>query len=204
MSIVNLRRCLAPVLAAIAIAACSNDSNRSPEERVPGNDFRPVSSGPGDIIRIKKDPVRERVWVLTVEDVRVYDAAQRRLIRKIELPNWSVAAFICNPDLVLDTAGSAVISSNVQARLWRIDAESFTVVEREIRLQDRELWDTGFGALVFAADGTLFGVTSAGGQSLWSIDFGKGSARNVEPYAPAGSACELGQFSAQLERSPRS
>ena len=141
-------------------------------------------------LRFRTDAARNRFWVLGVEDVRVYDATKKQLTRKIVLPNWAVARFICSPDMVLDSSGSAIISSNVQAKLWRVDADSFEVTEHEISLHGREQWDNGFGALAFAADGTLLALTSSGG-SLWRIDAGKGSARIVDPNAPLLNTCSL-------------
>jgi hypothetical protein len=103
--------------------------------------------------------------------------------------------------MVLDSSGSAIISSNVQARLWRIDAESFDVKEHEISLHGREQWDTGFGALAFAADGTLYALTSSAG-SLWKIDVAKASAGMIEPDSPPSKACAFTtQFLKDLERS---
>lgn len=151
-------------------------------------------------LRARTDTVRGRLWVLEVDAVRVYDAAGKRLIREVVLPNWSVGRFVCNPDLAIDNSGSIVISSNVQARLWRVDADSFEVKEREISLQGREHWDIGFGALAFAADGTLFGLTSTGG-SLWKIDVDRGSARIVELGGLLLNQCELtAQFSGKFTK----
>jgi len=141
-------------------------------------------------LRSRTDTVRGRLWVLGLDDVRVYDVASGRLIRQITLPNWSVARFVCQPDLALDRSGAATVSSNVQARLWRIDAGSFEVKEREIVLQGRERWDTGFGALAFSANGTLFGVTVSAG-SLWRIDPDKGSASLLDATTAYANTCEL-------------
>jgi hypothetical protein len=98
------------------------------------------------------------------------------------------------PDMVLDRTGSAYISSNVQPKLWRIDADSFQVSELDIRLQGRENWDVGFGALAFAADGSLLALTSMG-RWFWKIDVAGGGARPVEPDAPVTTVCN---FTTQL------
>jgi hypothetical protein len=142
-----------------------------------------------DSLRVRTDTARGRIWVLGPGDVRVYDAA-KRLIRQVTLPNWSVARFICDPDMVLDSSGSAIISSNVHARLWRVDTDSFEVKVHEISLQGRERWDAGFGALALAADGTLFGVTSTAG-SLWRIDIGTGSAHLLASETRYLNMCEF-------------
>jgi hypothetical protein len=141
--------------------------------------------------------------VLGLDDVRVFDTTKKQLMRKVVLPNWSVARFICPPDMVLDGSGSAIISSNVQARLWQIDADSFEVKQHEIRLQGREQWDTGFGALAFAADGALYAMTSSAG-SLWKIDVAKAGASMIEVNGPPLRGCAFTtQFLNNLERSQK-
>jgi hypothetical protein len=92
------------------------------------------------------------------------------------------------------------VSSNVVSKLWRIDGASFEVSELEIRLHEREGWDTGFGAVALAAGGALLGVTSSGG-SVWSIDVGDRSARMIEPETTHRDLCELPpRLSSDLER----
>ncbi len=141
-------------------------------------------------LRFRTDTARNRLWVLGLDDVRVFDTTKKQLIRKIVLPNWSVARFICDPDMVLDNSGSAFISSNAQAKLWRIAADSFEVKEHVISLLGREQWDTGFGALAFAADGTLYALTTSAG-SLWKIDVGKASASMIASDNRLLHVCEL-------------
>lgn len=185
--IVTLRSGLISLFTVAAMAGCGNDGttfHRSLAGRTDSADLQMESYGmmiERDALRIRKDMLRNRLWVLTLEEVRVYDTAKKRkrLIRKIELPNWSVAQFICDPDMVLDGSGSAIISSNVQARLLLIDGDRFELREREIRLHDKEQWDTGFRALTFTADGTLLALASMGG-SMWKIDINKASAIMIE------------------------
>jgi hypothetical protein len=137
-----------------------------------------------DAIRIRKDVLRNRLWVLTLDEVRVYDSTGVKMqrIRTVALPNWSVVGFrqVCPPDMALDQAGSAFISNNGQARLLRIDANRFDLKDYDIRFQGKERWDMGFGALAFDATGTLLGRTTPGGL-LWKIDIDKGSAVMIEP-----------------------
>jgi len=171
------------------IAGCGKEGN--PENRM---DER-------GSLRSSMDAARNRLWVLGIDDVRVYDAAKNQLIGRIVLPGWSVARFICLPDMALDRSGSAFISSNVQAKLWRIDADSFEVKEHEISLHGREQWDIGFGALAFAADGALYALTSSAG-SLWKIDIAKASASMIDPDNPPSRACAFtAQFLKDFERS---
>jgi len=175
------------IVAAMVMTGCSRE--RNPVEGAVA--FR---AGDGEVLRdglrIRRDTARDRIWLLGLEDVRVYDAEGKRLIKKIALPGWSVARFACDPDMVLDGSGAAIVSSNVQARLWRIDADSLEVSDHTIRLQDRENWDVGFGALAIAADGTLLALTSVS-ESLWRIDLRKGSASMVAPVGALLNVCGL-------------
>ena len=144
------------------------------------------------------DTARNRLWVLGIDHVYVYDIARKHLIRRIALPEWSVteADFTCLPDIALDRSGTAFISNNVQPRLWQIDGDSFRLQEHVIRLINRESWDIGFGGLAFAPDGTLFGITALA-ASLWRIDIGTASAHQVEVDALAPDACTLTTLVAQ-------
>jgi hypothetical protein len=175
------------IVAAMAMAGCS-------QEGVQAQGPAAFRDGDGGVLRdgfrIRRDAVRNRIWLLGLESVRVYDGQTKRLIRAIALPSWSVARFACDPDMVLDRSGSAIVSSNTEPRLWRIDAGSFEVSEHAIVLQGRERWDVGFGALTVGADGTLLALTSVS-ESLWRIDLGKGSARRVEPTAALRNMCGL-------------
>lgn len=183
------------LFAVTVMTGCSNESNPTQSSMAgrTGNDNAlPEAYGIGerDALRIKTDTARSRLWVLGLDNVRVYDTAKKSLIRKITLPNWSTARFVCPPDMALDPSGSALVSSNAQSRLARIDASSFELTEYEIRLHEREQWDTGFGALVFGKDGALFAVTSSAG-SLWKVDLGRASARMVALDTPLLNACTL-------------
>jgi hypothetical protein len=59
--------------------------------------------------------------------------------------------------------------------LLRIDADRFDLKDYAISSREREGLDIGFGALTFAADGTLFARTTPGGL-LWKIDIDKARA----------------------------
>ena len=182
--IVSMRGWLILFFAAIVMAGCGNDGytpRSASAGRADNADSGRESHGIGerDALRIRRDALRNRVWVLTLDEVRIYDTARlkKRLIRKIALPNWSVVGFrhVCMPDMALDRAGSAFISSNAQAKLWRIDADSFELKAYDISFHERARWDIGFGALAFAADGTLLARTTPGG-ALWKIDIAKATA----------------------------
>jgi hypothetical protein len=171
------------VLLGVLAAGCGSEGPRAQGQEA-------VSKVARDALRVRTDAARGRLWVLGVDDVRVYDAGGKRLIRRVVLPGWSVARFVCNPDLALDRSGAAIISSNVQSRLWRVDGETFAVTEREIALTGRERWEMGFGALAFAGDGSLLAL-AANANSLWKIDAAGVRASLVETYHPPLKTCAV-------------
>ena len=180
--IVSIRSSLALLLATALTAGCGDTGKDSADfsaAYVGSADLRNEKQGGQDVLRIREDLVRNRLWVLTSSEVRVYNTAAtgKRLIRTIALPNWSVVGFrnVCMPDLVLDRSGSAFIASNGQARLMRIDADRFALKDYAISFRERDGMDIGFGALAIAADGTLFARTTPGGM-LWKIDLARSSA----------------------------
>lgn len=173
------------LLAVTALAGCSQERGVA-QASAPGRAEKSVQ----DALRVKTDTARNRRWVLSVDDVRVYDISRKTLIRQIALPNWSVAKSVCMPDIALDRSGSAYIVSNVQAKLWRIDTDSLEVSEHEIRLQGKERWDIGFGAVAFSAGGDLYAMTSTA-NSAWKIDLARGRASAVEFYNPPAKPCAV-------------
>ena len=181
MTSVNLIKSM--VLLSLLTAGCGSEGPRAQGKEA-------ASTIAQDALRVRTDAARGRLWVLGVDDVRVYDAGGKRLIRRVVLPGWSVAHFVCNPDLALDRSGAAIISSNVQSRLWRVDGETFAVTEREIALTGRERWEAGFGGLAFAADGSLLALT-ANANSLWKVDVAQARASLVESYHAPLKTCSV-------------
>ena len=178
-------------VAIVAFAGCGDSGPTVPAQPMKGAQRPPYASlleahqdGDQQALRVRVDTARNRLWVLGLDDVYVYDIASKHLIRRIALPEWyiAVADLICNPDMALDRSGAAFISDNLQPTLWEIDPESFQLKKHVIRLVKRENWDIGFGGLAFASDGTLFGLT-ASGASLWQLDLGSASAHQVEADA---------------------
>lgn len=144
------------------------------------------------ILRVRADTVRGRLWVLTVADVRVYDTTKRTLIRRIGLPNWSVAGrgFACPPDIVLDRGGGAFVSSNVEPRLLQIGPGNFRRREHQLALVSSRKWDVGFGGLAFDANGTLLALSAVGG-SLFAIDLRNRIATEIAATPLLAEACPL-------------
>lgn len=141
-------------------------------------------------IRVREDTARQRLWVLGLGQVYVYDTRTRALLRQIQLPDWSVARFICPPDMALDRKGGVLVSSNVQPRLVHIDGVSFRAQEHQLDVVSRRQWEPGFGALAFGSDGSLYAISSLAGM-LFRIDLSTRTARELLSADRAGR-CELG------------
>lgn len=141
-------------------------------------------------IRVREDTARHRLWVLGLDQVYVYDTRARALLRQVPLPEWSVARFICPPDMTLDRKGGALVSSNVQPRLLHIDGVSFRAQEHQLDVVSKRQWEPGFGALAFGSDGSLYAMSSLAGM-LFRIDLARRTARELLSADRAGS-CELG------------
>ena len=175
------------VVALMAVAACSDSGSTLLQPvKVAGGAIRGYADQ--QVLRVRVDASRNRLWVLGLGHVDVYDLAKKHLIQRILLPEWYVAELICQPDMAVDPSGTVFISHNLQPKLLQIHPDTFQLKEHVIRLVNKEHWDIGFGRLAFGADGTLFAAT-ASGASLWSIDFGTASARQIEPGARVSDEC---------------
>jgi hypothetical protein len=132
-----------------------------------------------EVLRMRSDKARQRLWVLTTENVHVYDLQARTLLRRIALPNWSVAdfAYACPPDMILDNRGAAFISNNVQPRLFEIEP-NLRAHERELVVVSRRRSEVGLGSLEIAPDGMLFAMSATGG-TVFRIELTRGIAAEV-------------------------
>jgi hypothetical protein len=138
-----------------------------------------------DTLRVRIDRKRERVWVLSLDRVDVYDSRRRTLVRRILLPGWSVADSVGAPDIVLDRSGAAIISHNVEPRFWQIDGTSFILREHEIRLLGHENLAIGFSTLTLAPEGVIVAIDAFVGAP-WRIDLRSGSAQKVPSRSSDG------------------
>ena len=152
-----------------------------------------VHTAPGStVLRVRLDVRRDRLWVLDIGRVHVVDLATSRRIRTIALRNWMFSAHedLCLPDLQLDEHGAAFVSDNVQAKLWRIDGEDFSIYERSVKLDSHANIDSGFSALTIGEGGVMFAAMAAPGL-LWRIDTDVYRAENVPLSARIFGACAL-------------
>lgn len=144
-----------------------------------------------ELLRVERvDAQGNRRWVLNQEGLSVYDQTNGRRLRRITLPDWTLAgpSDACAPDLVLDASGAAIVSSNVVPVLWRIDPQRFDVRLISLTLQDDADKDVGFTRLFAVGDGTLL-ANGATFDSLWRIDLTARTAARVGS-APGGRRCE--------------
>ena len=175
------------LVATIAMTACG-DPISTPVE------YMNVDGGAIDkymhqqVLRVRVDASRNRLWVLGLDHVDVYDRAKKHLIRRIVLPGWYLPELICQPDMAVDQSGSVFISHNLQPKLLQIDPHTFQLKEHLIQLVNKEHWDIGFGRLAFDADGTLLAATASGG-SIWKIDIANGRAHQVELSPHVSDEC---------------
>ncbi len=188
-----------------AIAGCGDAATYPASGADPALNAQTASGAA--VLRGREDPRRKRRWVLALDEIRVYDTAVKplRLIRKIALPRWSVISFryVCMPDMVLDNAGSAFISSNAEARLLRIDADSFALRDYDIHFPAYVARDSGFGALAFAPNGTLLARTAMDGL-LWKIDISTATAIMIanSPKTPSDACSITSQHLNHFARNP--
>jgi hypothetical protein len=146
--------------------------------------------GARQALRVREDAERHRLWVLTLEHVYVYDTRTRKLLRRVNLPNWPIAGHMCPPDIALGKDGAAFVSSNVQPSLLQVGPADFHAREHRLQAVSGKQWEIGFGALAFAADGTLYGLSALAG-SLFTINLASGTATEIGSSEPPYGACEL-------------
>jgi hypothetical protein len=202
----RFNRCMTAILLTSAIFGCSNDRYSLARSNPATTNVQSSNTAgqtpyaallekhqPDDphVLRIRADEERHRLWVLTLERVYVYDTRALTLIRRIGLPDWSVADFdfMCPPDIVLDQRGTAFVSNNVQPRLLQIGAD-FETTEHQLTLVSGKQLDVGFGSLAFGPNGDLFGLSAVSGL-VFKIDLGSRDAREVVSSRRRAGACVL-------------
>jgi len=166
------------VIAAAMLPACNNSLQRE----------RPTAA---KLEVVRADPARNRLWVLDLEVISVYDNTNGRRLRRIVLPEWMVLPkkYSCLPDLALDSSGTAYVSSNVLPVLWRIDPHGYEVARIELVLDTDNDKDVGFTGLSFAGDGTLL-AAGAMAAALWQIDTSAASAMKIASYPSVARGCD--------------
>ena len=156
----------------------------------------PVSSGQAtvasaDALRVRTDVQRGRAWVLGRQTVSAHQSLGGRELARVALPGWLLVDpdIACPPDLALDAAGDAYVSSNVVPVLWRIDGQTFEVTRIELVLDADHGRDVGFSALSVASEGRLLAASTLAG-SLWAVDPHAATAKKLLAFKPQAGACD--------------
>lgn len=157
----------AAAAAAVLLAACDGSVRRE---------------GPPEIGLevVRVDLAHNRRWVLREHSLTVYDHMNGRRLRHIILPDWVVAGPRdgCAPDMVLDSSGAALVSSNVLPVLWRVDPQRFQVARIALELDADTDKEVGFAGLSPAGDGVLI-AAGATFESLWRLDLRSATASKL-------------------------
>lgn len=149
--------------------------------------------GEKPILRFRTDAARDRLWVLTLDGVEVYEVATRRKLTQIALSGWIWVdeQYSCPPDLTLGPKGEALISSNVVPTLWRVDPVTLAASQHDLVLDQDTDRDIGFSGMTYSAEqGIFFAVSNLHG-SLWRIDPLLKRAQKIPISTPVPSACSL-------------
>jgi len=182
----NGTKALIGLLATIGLAGC--DSNAVPVKRHPAvNAHAGIPS-----VRYQIDATRHRIWWLTRDGVFVQSADSHERTA-VALPEWMWvdAAYSCLPDLALGPQGEAVITSNIQPVLWRVDPQTMAVSVHRLELNADRDKDVGFSGLTYSkAHEAYFGVSDLHG-TLWRIDPGLTRAEKFATSSPIGNPCRI-------------
>ena len=145
-------------------------------------------------IRHQVDEARGRVWILTRSGVVVIDVTAPHPIRRVPLPDWMWAGepFGCLPDLALGPKGEALVSSDVEPTLWRVDPDTLQVSRHALALDADTDKDIGFSELQYAAGENAYFAVSTFHGSVWRIDASLGRAQKVAQAAAPARVCRSG------------
>ena len=203
------KRSAAGVLGVVAMmVAVSGCDSAAASRSVPGNSVAasvpPDWYGDKPVLRTQVDAARGRLWALTAEGVELYDAATRRKLAQIALPDWTWVGmqFACPPDLAIGPRGEAVISSNVVPTLWRVDPVSLAASKHDLALEEDSGKDVGITALVFSAQQGAYLAVSAAHGSLWRIDPRLARAQKIPLSEPLPKSCTLAIAPREPDRRP--
>jgi hypothetical protein len=142
-------------------------------------------------LRVQPDAARNRRWVLNGDAVYVYDTARRRLIQRVDLPDWFYVneAYSCPPDLAIAPSGAALVTSNIVPTIWQIDPQTLSARQHRLVLDADNDKDVGFTGLAYARGGKdLYGVSSVTGTT-WKIDLLADRAQKVFLPIPELDTC---------------
>jgi hypothetical protein len=184
-----MRTAIAPLslLAASIIALGGCDSRV--ETNQPSRAAAAVSNSN---VRYQVDAAHGRIWWLTREGVFLRDARTPQKIA-VPIPGWQWAGepYGCLPALALGPNGEALVTSDVESTVWKIDPDTLAV-SMHVLAPDTDLdKDVGYTALTYSSEhGAFFAVSGLHG-SLWKIDQSFTRAQKIALSAPLRNACGL-------------
>jgi hypothetical protein len=173
-------------LLAASILALGGCDGRVASEQSP----RTSSAASESNVRYQVDAANGRIWWLTREGVFLRDARTPQKIA-VPIPGWQWAGepYGCLPALALGPNGEALVTSDVESTVWKIDPDTL-VVSMHVLAPDSDLdKDVGYTALAFSSEhGAFFAVSGLHG-SLWKIDSSLTRAQKIAVSAPMPKAC---------------
>src|SRR5580765_2602064 len=111
-------------LLAASIIALGGCDSRIASEQSP----RPSSAVSEANVRYQVDAANGRIWWLTREGVFLRDARTPQKIA-VPIPGWQFAGepYGCLPALALGPNGEALVTSDVESTVWKIDPDTLAV-----------------------------------------------------------------------------
>jgi hypothetical protein len=169
----------------VALAGCDAGVSTVPAPSTAGAATEPS-------IRYQVDAANGRIWWLTREGVYLHDAKKPQKLA-VPIPGWQWAGepYGCLPALALGPNGEALVTSDVESTVWKIDPDTLAV-SMHVLAPDSDLdKDVGYTALAYSSEhGAFFAVSGLHG-SLWKIDSALTRAQKVALPAPMRNACGL-------------
>jgi hypothetical protein len=149
----------------------------------------PCAAAPAGDIRVRRDELHARIWVLRADALYLYPYDSQAPARRFTLPRWIyvISRSACEPDLLVEAGGTVIVSSNIMPSLWRVDPEASSAIELELEAQPQTTRELGFTALRWAGPGALHARGSLD-RSRWLIDLPNRSATKLEGAVP-GAGC---------------
>jgi hypothetical protein len=144
-----------------------------------------------DSFRYRAQPERARVWVIDGNGLFLEERGSAR--RAVRLPEWQFAAepYACAPDIAIGPRGEAVVTSNVEPVLWRIDAQTLAVSVHRLQLDADMDKDVGFSSLLYSERNRAYFAVSQLTGSLWRIDPLLRRAQKIALSEPVYGACAM-------------
>jgi hypothetical protein len=182
-----MRNAIAPLsLLAASIIALSGCDGRVASEQSP----RTSSAVSQSNVRYQVDAANGRIWWLTPEGVFVHDAKLPQKVA-VPIPGWQFAGepYGCLPALALGPNGEALVTSDVESTVWKIDPDTLAV-SKHVLAADADLdKDVGYTALAYSTEHAAYFAISGLQGSLWKIDSSLTQAQKIALSAPMPKAC---------------